>query len=294
MDSDNTPALKRARSLLLPCAAAGARIALAAFLAVCGLAYAVQDRMIFYHVHDDRSRAYLHGRPGYAEVGFTAENGKTYHGMMYAASDAAAPLVLYFGGNGEVSYSNLRMREALHEWPHFDGFHYLFVDYDGYGINGGRAHYRNMYEMALAAFDYAAGLPHVDADRIVAMGFSLGTGCAVHLAANRPVAGLILAAPYANGYDLYNNVLPIFFGPMRLLVRQKLPSDEYAPAVAAPALVIASRRDEAIPFVSSERLSRLLGGDAAFVALNDALHNEIFEAEGVWAEVRAFLRAFLG
>ena len=258
-------------------------------VSVCVLVYAVQDSMMFYNVHDPESRELLQDREGYHEVHFTAANGKTYHGMMYRASDEIAPLVIYFGGNGEVSYRNLRNRDEQNQWRHFAGYHYLFIDYEGYGLNGGSPHYRNMYEQTLEVFDYAVALPYVDSGHIVAMGYSLGTGSAVYLAANRPVAGLILATPYANGTDLYNGMLPIFHGPMKLLVRQKLPSDEYAPSVACPVLIIASRRDEAIPFSSSERLASLFNGDVEFIKLETALHNTIFQAEGVFDRVLKFL-----
>jgi pimeloyl-ACP methyl ester carboxylesterase len=252
--------------------------------------YFVQDSMIFYRVHDRVSREFLQGRLGFREVMFTAENGKTYHGMIYYVGNEKAPLVIYFGGNGEVSYSHMSHRETFNQWPYFAGYHYLFVDYPGYGLNSGRTHYLNMYEQSLAVFDYAASLPNVDSSRIVAMGFSLGTGSAVYLAANRPVAGLIIIAPYANGYDLYNNVLPVFFGPMRLLVRQKLPSDKYAPRVTCPVLIIASRRDEMIPFSSSQRLSKLFQGQVDFMELYNERHNFIFQAEGIYERINFFLR----
>lgn len=264
-------------------------ILLIVLVMVCGVIYAIQDRMIFYHVMDSESRNFLAGRPGFREVQFTAENGKTYHGMMYQASGEPAPLVIYFGGNGEVSYRNLRNREEQGQWRYFPGYHYLFVDYEGYGINNGKTNYLNMYEHALAVYDYAAALPGVDDKHIVAMGYSLGTGSALYLAANRPVAGLILATPYANGYDLYNNMLPIFYGPMRLLVKQKLPSDRYAPNVTCPVLIIASHADEVIPLLSSERLSERFGGDVEFMTLNDALHSKIFQTDGVFDKVQFFL-----
>ena len=44
-----------------------------------------------------------------------------------------------------------------------------------------------MYEETLAVYDYAVTLTSVDDNCIVAMGYSLGTGCAVYLAAQRPV-----------------------------------------------------------------------------------------------------------
>jgi hypothetical protein len=77
------------------------------FILFCGLLYAIQDSMIFYHNHDQESRNFLLNRPGFEEVSFTAQNGKTYHGMIYRAIDETAPLLIYFGGNGENSYRPL-------------------------------------------------------------------------------------------------------------------------------------------------------------------------------------------
>ena len=259
------------------------------FVLVCGFIYVAQDGMMFFNVHCPQSREFLSGRPGFREVMFTAENGRTYHGMMYQATDEKAPLIIYFGGNGEGSYRHMRMREIQNQWSYFAGFNYLFVDYVGYGLNGGRIHYLNMYEQSLAVFDYAAALPNVDNSRIVIMGYSLGTGSAVYLAANRPVAGLILATPFARGYDLYNNVIPIFFGPMRMLVRQKLPSEEFAPYITCPVLIIASRDDEIIPFSSSERLASLFPGYVDFMILDNVRHNDIFQAGEVFGRVQSFL-----
>jgi dienelactone hydrolase len=258
-------------------------------VSACGFLYSIQDVMIFRNADDPESRELLQGKPGYHEVAFTAENGKQYHGMMYQPDDKKRPLVIYFGGNGEVSYHRVHMLGEGDRWKYFAGYNYLFVDYEGYGLNDGRANYMNMYEEALAVFDYAASLPNVDDSRIVAMGFSLGTGSAVYLAANRPASGLILTAPYANGYDMYNGMMPVFHGPMKLLVKQKLPSDEYAPNVTCPTLVIASHGDEAIPFSTSEKLSKLFGGDVDFMALDEASHNNISGAEGVYDRIHAFL-----
>jgi len=146
-----------------------------------------------------------------------------------------------------------------------------------------------MYEESLAAYDYAINLPNVDKGCIVIIGFSLGTGSAVYLAAHRPVARLILAAPYANGADAYNNMLPIFYGPMKALVKQKLPSDQYAPDVTCPTMIIASQSDEVIPFSSSERLFQLFSGEIDFIKLKNENHNSLFSGAGVYDGIRSFL-----
>jgi len=50
----------------------------------------------------------------------------------------------------------------------------------------------------------------------------------------------------AGRYDLYNGMLPIFVDPLKALVKQKLPSDKYAPDVTCPVLIIASLDDEMV------------------------------------------------
>ena len=266
-----------------------------------GLVYSVQDEMFFLNVDDQESRDLLQGKPGYSEIEFVAANGKTYHGMMYQAVAEEAleeqassktektPLIIYFGGNGECSFLRMRTLEESGDLQYCAGYSYMFVDYEGYGLNAGHASYQNIYEGALAVYDYAVSLPFVDENHIVTMGYSLGTGAAVYLAANRPVAGLILAAPYANGHDLYNNMLPVFIGPMRLLEKQKLPSDKYAPAVTCPTLIFASLSDEVVPYESSKRLSQLISGELEFITLQDAKHSGIFSADGAYQSLQSFL-----
>ena len=256
---------------------------------LCSLVYAEQDSMLFYNVKSPESREFLQGKPGYSEVEFTAENGKTYHGMLYRQANEAAPLVIYFGGNGECSYQRMRGLEENNRWRYYAGYNYLYMDYEGYGLNDGKTDYLNMYEEALAVFDYAVTLPNVDSNHIVVMGYSLGTGSAIYLAANRTVAGLILAAPYDNGINLYNNMLPIFYGPMELLVKQKLPSDAYATSVTCPVLLIASHSDGTVPYSESERLSKLFSGDVDFVTLESEGHNDLFAGAGVYERIQGFL-----
>ena len=264
-------------------------VVFAVFIAVFGLAYALQDKLFFYNIRDQQSREFLQGRPGYSEVTVSGENNITYHGAMYQATNEKAPLIIYFGGNGEVSYRSLRNLEENGRWEYFTGYHFLFMDYEGYGINEGQTNQQSMYQEALAVYDYVLTLPEVDADRIISMGYSLGTASAVYLAANRQVAGLILVAPYANGTDLYNNILPIFHGPLLRLVRHKLPSDSYAPYITCPALVIASRTDGIVPFSSSQRLSEQLAGPVDFMKIDKAAHSAIFRAPGVYNRIALFL-----
>jgi len=257
---------------------------------VFGLVYAVQDRIMFSRVTSPESRKFLQGRSDYREIEFTADNGKTYHGMLHIASVSDnSPLIIYFGGNGEVSHKRMRSFEENNRWQYFDGYNFIYIDYEGYGLNDGQTSYLNMYEESLAVYDWCASQPFADKTQIVSMGYSIGTGSAVYLAANRPTVGLIIAAPYANGYDLYNAMLPIFKGPLRLLVRQKFKSDEYARDVTCPVMIIASRADETVPYSSSKRLSEQFPGNVDFFTLENEGHNGVFTEE-TYKKISAFLK----
>jgi len=266
-------------------------------VSLCSLIYTVQDNMLFYNMDNPEARDFLKDKPGHSEVTFTAANGKTYHGMLHQITSAdgtvasqmgKAPLLIYFGGNGECSSWRMRGLEENGRWQYYAGYSMLYMDYEGYGLNDGRPNDVNMYEEALAVYDYAVQLPQVDADCVVVMGYSLGTGPAVYLAAHRPVSGLILAAPYATGHDLYNNMLPVFVGPMQLLEKQKLPSESFAPDITCPTLIFASQNDEMVPYASSQHLSQLISGPVTFVTLTGYDHNSVFAAPEVWPGIQRF------
>ena len=254
-----------------------------------GITYTIQDRMLYRNVDNPESREFLQDKPEYSEVEFTADNGKTYRGTMYRATSEKAPLIVYFGGNGDSSAGYMHINEVFERWSNFAGYNCLYIDYEGYGLTEGKADYLSMYEQALAVYDYALGLPEVDSQRIVTIGYSLGTGSAVYLAANRPVSGLILGAPYSNGYDLYNNVIPIFAGPMKLLVKNKLPSEKYAPEVVCPVLMMATEDDKVVPFSSSENLYKHFHEGTEFIVIENADHGSLFYTEEAYDRIRSFL-----
>ena len=251
--------------------------------------YLAQDKMIFHNADDSESRAFFRDQKEYEDIEFTASNGKTYHGLLYRTQEDNVPLIIYFGGNGECSYRHMRARCISKTWSYFAGSNFLFVDYEGYGLNQGKASYLNMYEESLAVYDYAVNLPGIDNRRIVSMGYSIGTGCAVYLAAHREVIGLVLVSPYYQGSDLYNRMVPIFYGPMNLLVKQKFPSFEYAKKVSAPTQIIASRADEMIPIASSERLKEHFAGSVTFTMLDYPTHNEIMINDKTLDTIQVFL-----
>src|SRR5678810_563002 len=93
--------------------------------------------------------------------------------------------------------------------------------YRGYAGSSGQPSERGLLQDAAAA--YAFTTARYDASRIVAWGFSLGTGVAVAIVSEHPVGKLILEAPYTSTVDVAASLFPIV--PVSLLMRDPFHSD---------------------------------------------------------------------
>ncbi|MBQ7110267.1 MAG: alpha/beta fold hydrolase [Thermoguttaceae bacterium] len=203
------------------------------------------------------------------------------------AAEKEPPVVLYFEGNGGNSAA--RTRDVVRKPGPLAGFDFVCCDYPGYGESGGEPSERSLKTFGLAAYDATAKA--FPGRRIVVFGFSLGTGVASYVASERPVVGLILAAPYADGFDLFNNFAPIFYGPTRLAVPYRMEAVKFAEKVDVRPLILATRPDALVPFESSERLAKAFRAGAEFVAQDDVEHHWVWSTEIAGAAIAEYLRS---
>ncbi len=234
--------------------------------------FLVQDRLIFYPQPSSVERV-----AGAESLFIRAADGKRLHAW-HIEGRPGAPLVLYFGGNAEeVSWM---VREALRNAPAAD---WLLIDYRGYGASEGAPSEKALVADALDWYEYAAknGQP------IYLFGRSLGSGVAVQLAAARPVAGLVLVAPFDSLVQVGRHYYP--FLPVRWLLRHRFDSAALAPRITAPLLCLVAERDEVIPVVHSRRLFEAWGGAKRWVELKGAGHNSTDTVPEYWEAIRSFL-----
>ena len=78
----------------------------------------------------------------------------------------------------------------------------------GYGASEGQAVRAALFADALAVFDTLTRRPDVDASRIVLFGRSLGSAVATYVAAERPVAGVVLVSPFASMVEVGRHHYP--------------------------------------------------------------------------------------
>jgi fermentation-respiration switch protein FrsA (DUF1100 family) len=177
------------------------------------------------------------------------------------------PVVLYFHGNGDFLAGFFgRFHDIV-----ADGTGIVALSYRGYAGSSGQPSEQGLLRDAAAA--YAFTTERYSADRIVAWGFSLGSGVAVALAAEQPVGKLILEAPYTSIADVAASAFPIF--PVRLVLRDPFHSDQRIARVKAPLLIMHGARDPTIPIAFGERLFALAHEPKQFARFAEGAHNDL-------------------
>jgi pimeloyl-ACP methyl ester carboxylesterase len=240
------------------------------------LMYLMQDSLIFFRqpVHAAQRDSIARRFPAVESVFIQADV------RLHAWHIPGSPLVLYFGGNAEeVSWM---LEEAPRRAP---GVGWLLIDYRGYGSSEGSPSEAALTSDGLAWYDYATR--ELKANKVFLFGRSLGSGVAVHLAAERPVAGVILVAPFDSLVEVGKHHYPYL--PVDWMLKHRFDSVARAPGIGVPLLCLAAEYDEIIPVEHSRRLYEAWGGAKHWVGLRGARHNSTDSAPGFWENIWKFL-----
>jgi len=153
------------------------------------------------------------------------------------------------------------------------------MNYPGFGGSTGPARLSRIGPAALAAFDE---LEHEAADRpIMLFGASIGATAALHIAAHRPVAGLILHNPpplremILRQFGWWN--LWLLAGPVALQIPRDLDGVANAKSVRVPAIFLLAERDQVVAPRYHRLVVNAYAGEKRVIALHDAYHNDPIE-----------------
>jgi fermentation-respiration switch protein FrsA (DUF1100 family) len=200
--------------------------------------------------------------------------------VWHVAPQGDQPVVIYFQGNG----GGLNLRVGRFRQMVADGLGLIAVNYRGYGGSSGSPSETGLLLDARTVHAFAVS--RYPPERLVLWGESLGTGVAVALAAERPVARILLESPYTATVDVAAAVYP--FVPVRMLMKDQFRSAEWIGKVTVPVLVLHGERDQTVPIVHAERLYGMIRTAKRFVRLAQADHND-HDQHGAYLAVREFL-----
>jgi len=205
-------------------------------------------------------------------------SGQVNISAVYLPNVSARYTLLFSHGNAEDLGDDLPMLNELRR----AGFALFAYDYRGYGTSHGVSSEKSLYEDVDAAYEYVTRTLHVSRDRIISFGRSLGCAAAIHLAATRSVAGLIVEAPFLSAFRVFTHV--------RLLPWEKFDNAAYIRRVHRPVLVIHGRSDRVVPWWHGERIYELANEPKQYLWVDRAGHNDVltFASRRYFAAINDF------
>jgi hypothetical protein len=97
------------------------------------------------------------------------------HANRPVADARSQPTILFFNGNAMCLANSLNIFREFRSL----GANVMIAEYPGYGMSGGKASEKSFYAAADAAYEHLRQRPDVDANRIVAAGWSIGAAVAI-------------------------------------------------------------------------------------------------------------------
>ena len=258
--------------------------ALVGYFVAVAVLYVAQRALLFPIPNTVRTQPSSVGFSAAEEYVLTTSDGEKVI-VWHVPAQAGHPVVMFFPGNGDSLAGLVHRFRALTA----DGTGLVALSYRGYAGSTGQPSERGLLLDAAAAYDFTAS--RYRADRIVLWGFSLGSGVAVALAAERPIGRLVLEAPYTSTVDVAASRFTI--APVRWLMIDQFRSDLRIAGVTAPVLIMHGGRDQTISITFGERLFALAHEPKQFVRFAEGDHDNL-DAYGATDTVRQFIRGLKG
>lgn len=254
------------------------------YLCLCFFMYLAQDALLFHPQPLAAStKKWLADMYPDADLSILTQDGVQLRGWLLKSSQTAEkmPLIIYFGGNAE------EVSGMAFDFKQMSGWSLLLVNYRGYGLSEGKPSEKNLFKDAVTIFDAILQREDIDKQAIVVMGRSLGTGVAVHLAAHRPVRGVVLISPYSSISQVAQEIYPYL--PVSLLNQHPFDSLSLAPTITAPLLALVAEQDTLVRPPHSYQLADNWGGQHAVKLLKGVDHDTILAHSAFWPSVARFL-----
>lgn len=252
------------------------------YIGICTLLYFSQDNLLFHPKPTDKAEIakIIQVNPDFDTISFAMKDGnRTYGFLSKDTIQEKQPLVLYFGGNAEEVSHLMEYRN------YFPNSVMALINYRSFGLSKGIISEKTMFSDALEVYDQLITNPKVDANKVIVIGRSIGTGVATYLSSQRKTRATILITPYENMIEVAFEKYP--FVPIGLLINHRFESDIYAPKIVTPMLALISANDQVIPKHHAYTLIKAWKGNTSVLEVDED-HNSIMNNEDVWKRINVY------
>ncbi len=241
-------------------------IAIGLLYALVAVAAFIAQRKLMYFPDPERVPPSNFALTGVEERSLATPDGETLVAW-YGRAPPGRPTLLYFHGNaGNLANRSERVRKYLAR-----GIGVFMLSYRGYSGSTGTPTERNNVADARLAYETLVA-DGIDPRDIVLYGESLGSGIAVQLAAEKPVGGIVLDAPYTSIVDVAAGAYP--FLPVRNFMFDRYETMSFLPRVKAPLLIVHGEADSVIPVAMGRAIYEAANGPKEIATFPGAGHSD--------------------
>lgn len=191
-------------------------------------------------------------------------------------------LLLGFGGN---AWNGQDVAEYLHEV--FSDEEVVAFHYRGYAPSTGSPSAQALIADAPLIYDLA--VERLKPSRIIAIGFSIGSGIAAQLAAARKLDGLILVTPFDSLKAVAQSMYPWL--PIGPFFEHEIDAASALERLKLPVAIIAAERDQVVPADRTGALRRIVPELVFDRTIAGAGHNDIYARSDFQEAMRDALTA---
>ena len=249
------------------------------YVFVCGLLYFFQEKLIFFPQKLDAVFRFDFDQP-FEEKNIEMADGKKLNGLLFKAEHSKG-LIFYLHGNAG-SLASWGYVASVYTDLNYDVF---ILDYRGYGKSEGTINGQvQLFEDIQIVYDELK--KNYAENKIIVLGYSIGSGLASKTAsANNPKL-LILQAPYYSLVDIVQQRFPII---PTFILKYKFETNHYLKSCKMPVVLFHGDQDQVIYYESSLKLQQEFKSGDTLITINGLGHNGMTDHPDYRAGIKRIL-----
>lgn len=201
-------------------------------------------------------------------------------GYGYNLENNSDKVILFFGGSNYIAYNSVAKFGGIFDYP------FVSADYYGSQESLGKMNLKSMQKTATDLYDWTK--KNYPDKKIVVMGHSYGSGIAAYLASKKTCDSLVLLAAYRDLSDLYNKIIPIFWGPLKIFISNNILLKDYAKNINCNTYIIGSTADKTLNDKLQKKVCECFS-DARLMIFNNVQHEKYLLEQNVVEYINAVL-----
>ena len=235
------------------------------YILLCGLVYFIQEKLIFFPEKLDKDFKFDFGQE-YQEINFKTSDNLQLNAVLFPASHSKG-LIFYLHGNAGSINSWGGVAKTYTDL----NYDVMIMDYRGFGKSDGNISTQaQLFQDAQIAYDEMKSI--YDENKIIVLGYSLGSGIAAKIASTNQPRLLILQTPYYSVTDMMRHTYPIL---PTFILKYKLETNKFLKGCKIPIVLFHGDQDEVIYYNSSVKLKSIIKKTDRLITLPGQGHNGI-------------------